>query len=71
MAAAEKKVDVLLRLAEVSRRVGLNKTALYERIASGGFPAPVKIGPCSRWVESEIQAWIDGLKEQRGDRNGD
>jgi prophage regulatory protein len=64
--------DSLLRLAEVSRRVGLKKTALYAAIDRGDFPAPVKIGPSSRWVEAEVQAWIDQLKAARdGDGNGD
>ncbi|WP_206860777.1 helix-turn-helix transcriptional regulator [Lysobacter changpingensis] len=30
--------DVLLRLPEVMRRVGLKKTAIYERINAGKFP---------------------------------
>jgi prophage regulatory protein len=55
----------LLPIAEVCARVGLRKTAIYDRIARGEFPAPVSLGTTSRWVESEVDAWIDALIEQR------
>lgn len=55
----------LLPLAEVMGRVGLRKTAIYERIARGEFPAPVTLGSTSRWVESEIEGWIAKLIEDR------
>jgi len=72
VSAAEKLPDVLLRLGEVERRVSLRKTAIYAAIAAGTFPAPTKFGTASRWVEAEIQQWIDDLKAERdGDRNGD
>ncbi len=56
---------VLLKLATVKARVGLNKTAIYAGIKKGWFPKPVKIGVSSRWVESEIDALIVKLKENR------
>jgi prophage regulatory protein len=32
---------------------------MYDRIAKGEFPPPVKIGSRAvAWVESEVQAWI-------------
>ena len=55
----------LLRLSEVKARTGLGKTKIYEMIASGDFPRPVKIGPQSFWVESEIDAWIAGVINSR------
>lgn len=58
--------DVLLELAEVERRSGMKKSAIYAKIKAKKFPAPVKVdGYASRWVESEIQQWIDALKEAR------
>lgn len=55
----------LLPLSEVMYRVGLRKTAIYERIARGEFPAPVTLGATSRWVESEIEEWIAARIEER------
>jgi prophage regulatory protein len=54
----------LIKLAEVSRRVGLGKSMIYEMIRAGRFPAQYKISPfASRWSEREITAWIDEVKD--------
>ncbi len=52
--------ESLLRRTEVERRVGLKRSAIYERVAKGTFPAPVKDtdGPAVWWLASEIDAWI-------------
>lgn len=52
------QAETLLTLPEVTKRVGLQKTAIYASISDGNFPAPVKVGGASRWVETEIQGWI-------------
>ena len=33
-----------MRLPEVQRTVGLGRSAIYERVAEGSFPAPVPLG---------------------------
>lgn len=48
----------LIRLPEVMSRVGLKKTAIYDRIQCKAFPAPVKLGGASTWPEHEITSWI-------------
>ncbi|VVE77369.1 helix-turn-helix transcriptional regulator [Pandoraea sputorum] len=53
-------VERLLKLKEVKARVSFGTTAIYERVSAGTFPAPVKLGYASRWIESEIQDWIAG-----------
>lgn len=54
----------LLRLKEVSHRVGLGKSMIYELIQQGRFPAPYKISPAaSRWSEEEVLAWIADIKD--------
>jgi prophage regulatory protein len=53
-----------LRLAEVSRRVGLGKSMIYDLIRQDRFPAPYKISPAaSRWSEREVVAWIAEVKD--------
>ena len=47
-----------LRLPEVMETVGLRRTAIYDKITRGEFPAPVKIGSVSVWLASEISAYI-------------
>ena len=57
MSAAER----LLPRREVERRTGYKKSAIYARIDAGTFP-PARKDPETgtvRWLESEVQAWID------------
>lgn len=56
----------MLTLAQVRARTGLSKTTIYAGIKAGTFPAPAKYGVASRWFESEIDAWIQALKDSRG-----
>ncbi len=55
---ANSKTRLIARDA-VLDRVGIGKSALYDRISAGTFPKPVSLGRLSRWVESEIDAWIE------------
>lgn len=51
--------QALLRLPQVQARVGLSRSALYARIASGEFPKPVGLGVRAvAWPSDEIDAWI-------------
>lgn len=55
--------DRLIKLPEVAQRVGLGKTAIYEKINEGSFPAPYKLSQyASRWSEQEIERWIEYIK---------
>jgi len=65
MTENEQKPPRLLKIAEVMGRVGLAKATIYARIQNGGFPKPVSLGSSSRWVESEIDAWIADLVVER------
>jgi prophage regulatory protein len=60
-AMAEKR---LLRRPRVQDKVGIKRTALYELIKHDQFPAPIKIGRSSFWVESEIDSWIERRIQQ-------
>lgn len=52
----------LLRLPEVMDRVGLRRSAIYQRMSEGRFPKCRSLGPrCSVWVEAEINDWIAGV----------
>lgn len=49
----------LLRLPEVMARVGLKRSAIYQRMSEGRFPRSRSLGPkCAVWVEAEIDEWI-------------
>jgi len=49
----------LLRLPEVMARVGLKRSAIYQRMTEGRFPKSRSLGTkCTVWIESEIDEWI-------------
>lgn len=52
----------LLRLPEVMSRVGLRRSAIYQRMSEGRFPKCRSLGhKCSVWVEAEINAWVEAV----------
>ena len=57
----------LLRLPQIIERVALKRTAIYDGIAAGTFPAPVHVTPRAvRWRESDIDAFIASRPSARG-----
>jgi prophage regulatory protein len=51
-------LDRFLRRAEVESLTGLSRSTIYDKIAAGEFPRPVRLtGGAVAWVESEIAAW--------------
>jgi len=49
----------LLRRYEVLHRIGLGRSRLYDLVAQGKFPAPVRISDRAvAWREDEVDAWI-------------
>lgn len=55
----------LLRLEAVEDRVGWKKSKIYQEVAAGNFPRPVKHGACNTWPESEINTYIERLIASR------
>ena len=60
----------LLRLPQVLERTGLGKTKIYEMQNLQQFPMSVKVTETSvRWVEAEVQTWLDERSRDRGHRD--
>ena len=58
----------LLRLPEVIARVGLKRSAIYQRMSDGRFPRSRSLGPkCTVWVEAEIDEWIRQVAQSNHD----
>ena len=53
--APEAQCVRLIPLTEVMRRTGMGRSSIY---AATGLGKPVKLGASSRWVESEVDAYI-------------
>jgi prophage regulatory protein len=48
----------ILRLPEVLTVTGKKRSAIYESVANGTFPAPVPLGPRAvGWLENELIDW--------------
>jgi prophage regulatory protein len=63
----------LLPIEEVMTRCGKGRTAIYAGIKAGTFPLPAKDGRSSRWLSTEIDAWIVAMMASRspaGTRDG-
>lgn len=59
--------DHLLSRPEVERIACVSTSLLYDLIAKGKFPKPLKIGSKSVWPASEVHGWVESLKEGRQD----
>lgn len=60
--------ETLLNLEAVKRKVSLGHTSIYKLMGLGDFPQPVRISddsPAVRWLESEIDAWIQSRAAKR------
>lgn len=58
--------ETLIPITEVCSRTHFSRTTVYRYINQGRFPKPVRIGQMSRWVEREIDEWIENLMSGRG-----
>ena len=56
----------LIRLPEVLYRTGMSRSALYNHVAQGLFPAQIKLNRTTVWLESDVDAWIEALLASRG-----
>lgn len=60
----------LLRVSEVEARTGLSRSTIYDWSADGRFPRPVRLSArAKRWVESEVEEWLDERMEKRESRD--
>ncbi len=59
-----------LKLPDVCEKVALGKTEIYARIKCSTFPAPVKIGAASRWLESDLEDWMAQISASRPVQQG-
>jgi len=51
----------LLKFETVAAKVQLSRKSIYDKIRNNQFPKPRKLGRASRWIESEINDWIQLL----------
>ena len=49
----------ILRIKATVQKTGLTISTLYEKMADGSFPRPVKLGKRAvGWIEHELDEWL-------------
>ncbi|MEB7886245.1 helix-turn-helix transcriptional regulator [Serratia fonticola] len=50
--------DKMVDMAFITDFTGLTDKWFYKQISEGLFPKPIKLGRSSRWMQSEVEAWV-------------
>lgn len=50
--------DQLVTMTFITQLTGLTDKWFYKLIKDGEFPKPIKLGRSSRWLESEVETWL-------------
>jgi prophage regulatory protein len=59
--------DKILRRPEVERISGIGRSTIYDWMARGEFPQPVKLGARAvGWRESDLLAWLESRQPRTG-----
>jgi prophage regulatory protein len=58
--------DTFLRVPDVCRIIGISRATLYEMMAKGEFPKPIKLFErrMARWSAQEIERWQEKRKSK-------
>ena len=49
----------ILRRRQVEARVGLRRSTIYQGVADGTFPRPIRLGARSvGWLAHEVERWL-------------
>ena len=49
----------LIRMKQLEGYVGFKKTQIYDQIARGRFPQPIRVSRrASAWIECEVVEWL-------------
>ena len=50
--------DKMVDMVFITEFTGLSDKWFYKLISLGEFPKPIKLGRSSRWLQSEVEAWV-------------
>ena len=53
---------VVLKVKDVAEMLAVSVRKVWRLSQEEGFPKPVKLGGSSRWVESDVLAYIERLR---------
>lgn len=59
--------DQLVDMAFITTYTNCSDKWFYKLISEGQFPKPIKLGRSSRWLASEVEAWMQQrITDSRG-----
>lgn len=50
--------DKMVDMKFITKFTGLTDKWFYKLIQDGEFPKPIKLGRSSRWMQSEVEDWV-------------
>ncbi|HHW8766273.1 TPA: helix-turn-helix transcriptional regulator [Salmonella enterica] len=50
--------DKMVDMKFITEFTGLTDKWFYKLISEGKFPEPIKLGRSSRWMQSEVEKWV-------------
>ncbi|EAA1889149.1 AlpA family transcriptional regulator [Salmonella enterica subsp. enterica serovar Fluntern] len=50
--------DKMVDMKFITEFTGLTDKWFYKLISEGKFPEPIKLGRSSRWLQSEVEKWV-------------
>ncbi|BBT88868.1 Rha family transcriptional regulator [Enterobacter cloacae] len=50
--------DQFIDMAFITNLFQMTDKWIYKLIKDGTFPKPIKLGRSSRWLKSEVEAWV-------------
>ncbi|EGQ5283503.1 MULTISPECIES: helix-turn-helix transcriptional regulator [Enterobacter cloacae complex] len=51
--------DKMVDMVFITEFTGLSDKWFYKLIKDDKFPKPIKLGRSSRWLKSEVEAWLE------------
>ncbi|HBW8316257.1 AlpA family transcriptional regulator [Klebsiella pneumoniae] len=51
--------DKMVDMKFITEFTGLTDKWFYKLISEGQFPKPIKLGRSSRWMQSEVEEWVN------------
>lgn len=56
--------DQFVDMTFITQLTGLTDKWFYKLIQLGQFPKPIKLGRSSRWLQSEVETWLQQRIDQ-------
>ncbi|MCL6328389.1 AlpA family transcriptional regulator [Pectobacterium carotovorum subsp. carotovorum] len=56
--------DQFVDMTFITQLTGLTDKWFYKLIQLGEFPKPIKLGRSSRWLQSEVEIWLQQRIDQ-------